>query len=138
MTIKDVNKYTGFVVLFFIVFWIGRSIYKNYQFKGDYKITIGRVNGIASSGWKSSGDYSLLYDYTINGIRYTANSNYNLCDGLSKDKVGSLVINKFFPVAYSVKDVTKSVIIITQKEATIFNYVIPDSLLSYDSLLTCK
>ncbi len=135
---KNVNKYLGYAVLFFIVFWIGRGIYKNNQFKGDYKITTGRVNGITSPGWKGYGDYSLLYDYTVNGIRYTSNHNYKLCNGLSKDKVGSLVINKSFPIAYSVKDITQSVMIITQEDATMFNYVIPDSLLSYDSLLTCK
>lgn len=132
------NKYLGYVILAFIIFWIVRVFYRDNQFKGDFKITTGRVNSITTPGWKAYGDYSLLYEYTVNGIRYRSNKNYKLCNNQSRDIVGSFVINKFFPVAYSVKDASQSVMIMTQDDANMFRYTIADSLLSYDSLMTCK
>jgi hypothetical protein len=135
---EKVNKYLGYAILMFIIFWIGRTFYKNNQLKSDYKFTKGKVNDIVSSGWKGYGDYSLLYDYTIDGVKYASNVNYKLCDGLTKGKVRASLMNKFFPVAYSAKDITQSVILITQEDAAMFKYTIADSLLVYDSILMCK
>ena len=135
---KNTNKILSITVLAFIIFWICRSFYKSYQFKSGYKITVGQVNAISKPGWKSSGDYVVRYEYSVSGIKYIGNNNYNFCDGASTDKLSLILINKLFPVAYSVKDANQCGIIITQKDAAIFNYTIADSLLLYDSLLTCK
>ncbi len=113
-------------------------MYENFQFKNDFKITIGQVNKITTPGWKNSGDYSMIYEYKINGRKYTGNNNYEFCGTITMQKMSELLVNQYFPVAYSSKDMAQSSIIVTQKSADMFNYKIPDSLLVYDSILSCR
>ena len=77
---KNINRIGALLIIGFLVFWLIRSLYKNFQFKNDFEITIGQVSKITTPGWKSSGDYSMLYEYTINGKKYVGNNNYTFVE----------------------------------------------------------
>jgi hypothetical protein len=135
---KKINKIAGIVVLVFLVLGVVLIFYNRHQFLENYKFTTGRVTEITPPGWKSSGDYSILYDYWIDNKIYHNNENYNYCRGLSMSKVKSLLVGKQFPVAYSANDAGTCSMLITQKNADRFHYQLPDSVRFYDSTLTCK
>ncbi|MBS1948775.1 MAG: hypothetical protein JST47_13510 [Bacteroidetes bacterium] len=108
------------------------------MFLKDYEFTIGRVTEITLPGWKSSGNYSILYDYWVNNKLYHNNENYDFCRGMSISKLKSLLIGKQFPVAYSTNDPGACSMLLTQENADRFHYALPDSVRYYDSVLTCK
>lgn len=135
---RKINKIIGLICLLLIAFYLIWSIYGSYQLHNDFSFTTAKINHIALPGWKSSGDYSVLYEYEVNGEKYKGNANYNLCPNQTRDDISVAIVNKRFPVAYSKKQIGTSAIILTESRARDFNYKIPDSLLVYDSLLTCK
>lgn len=49
----------------------------------SFFFTLGKVTEITKPGWKNYGDYSVLYEYKVNGKRYNANSNFKYCQGQS-------------------------------------------------------
>lgn len=53
-------------------------------------------------------------------------------------KVRALLENKNFPIAYSAKDESTCTILLTLENAQKFKYTFSDTLLRYDSILTCK
>ncbi len=135
---KKINKIGGIVVGICLVVGIFVIFYKKHQFMQSYNFTIGKITTVTIPGWKSSGDYSILYEYKIQGKEYFNNENYTFCDRLTMTKVRSLLLNKTFPVAYSINDASVCSMVITIENSKRFNYKISDSLLVYDSILTCK
>jgi len=134
---KKINKYLGVFCIVFIVFWLMRNEYKNYQIKHDFKITIGRVNQITKATYKNN-NRSILYEYNVDGEKHFGENSLASCDRLNGDKLRLLLVNQSFPVAYSIKDKNYSIIILTIRDAEEFNYKIPDSMMVYDSVLSCK
>ena len=94
---------------------------------------------VQKSGYKNSpGDYTVLYEYKILGASYHCNNSFYYCGDLDLNKINGLLENKSFPVAYAINVHKLGKIFLTQKDADEFNYPLPDSLLIYDSVLTCK
>lgn len=123
-------------LLLFLLLWIGYGLYKRNQFKSDYHIVTGMVIRITPV-YKQGGNRGVLYEYSIDGQQYEGSNTYILCDELNSDKLRLMLVNKQFPVAYATQDAKVSVMIITKKDAAMFNYKIADSLLVYDSVLNC-
>jgi hypothetical protein len=129
------------IVVVFVVFllWIGWGVFRGVDLRNNFEITIGQIDKISNPGWKSSGDYAIIYSYNINGRIFKGDDAYNYCGSLNNEhSVAELIVGKSFPVAYSTKENGYSVIILTKEIAKNFDYNISDSLLVYDSILTCK
>ncbi len=136
---NKINKIGGTIILIFLVIGILLTFYRNHQLKNNFKIVVGKVTEVQASGWKNSpGDYAVLYEYFVEGKKYSNNNNYNFCNNLSLQRVRLLLKNKSFPVAFAVEAPNSGIMIIKKEEAAMFNYENPDSLLIYDSVLTCK
>lgn len=135
---KRNKKITGIIFIGLVFIWLAWNLFKTYQFKHNYSFVNGRVTRIDGPGWKSSGDYAVLYEYLINGKKYTGNNNYNFCGDLNFESIRTLLQGKTFPILYSDKDKNQSILILTKANAEKYNYKMLDSLLIYDSILTCK
>jgi len=135
---QKINSIVGIIGLVVLVGGIILIFYKRHQFLENYKVTTGTVTEITGPGWKSSGDYSVLFEYLVKKKIYHGNENYNYCRGLNLSKVKLLLVGKQFAVAYSANDPGTSTMLITLKNAERFNYQLQDSLIRYDSLLLCK
>jgi len=135
---RKINKILGTIGLVLLVGGVAVMFYKQHQFMENYRFTIGRVTEINGPGWKSSGDYSVMFEYWVNKKVYRNNENYNYCGALGMSKIKSLLVGRQFPVAYSVNDPNTSTMLITLKNAERFKYQLPDSLRPYDSVLICK
>ncbi len=120
-----------------IAIWVISNFYKYDQLSLNFAIEEGIINQIAPATYKNN-NRSILYEYTVGGKKYTGENSLSLCGDLTNEKVRSLLVNRHFPVAYSPRDTTLSIIIITQKDAKRFNYAMTDSLRMSDSVLTCK
>jgi hypothetical protein len=135
------NKNKIIIAFVFVVFllWIGWGVYRGVDLKNNFVITIGHIDKISRPGWKSSGDYAIIYSYNIQGRIFKGDDAYNYCGYLNNEQsVAELIVGKSFPVAYSTKENGYSVVILTKEIAKNFDYNISDSLLVYDSILTCK
>jgi len=136
---NKINKIVGVIILAFLVFGLFIIFYRHNQLEKNFKIAEGRVSEVQASGWKNSpGDCAVLYEYFVNGKKYENNNNYNFCNNLSLQRIKLLLERKSFPVAFAVNAPSAGVMIIKKEEAERFNYLIPDSMLVYDSVLTCK
>ena len=113
MNWKKLNKISGITILIFFALAIVISIYQNKQFMKDYKFATGKIIYVNAPGWKSSGDYGVVYEYTIGNKSYQNNNNYNFCKYQTMSKMKLFLLGKQFPIAYSVKDVSISVMLIT-------------------------
>ncbi|MEO5594476.1 MAG: hypothetical protein ABIR15_13740 [Chitinophagaceae bacterium] len=134
----DKKKLSGLALLVFFAIVVCVGLFKRHQFSENYKFTAGKVTEITLPGWKSSGDYSVLYEYLLNGKIYRNNTNRSYCKGASISKLKLLLTDKKFTVAYSAKDYGVSSILLTQADADVVQYVLPDSVKVYDSILGCK
>jgi hypothetical protein len=114
------------------------GLYKKYLLSHNFAFVTGKVTEITPPGWKSSGDYSVLYEYQVSGKQYRSNNNYNYCGHLGRTKLSALLVGKNFPVAYAVKDASTGIMLLTEENAIQFHYQLPDSVKYYDSVLTCK
>lgn len=132
------QKIIQVIIILFLIVMIFEIFYQKFQFMKNYKFANGIITETTKRGWKNSGDYSIIYHYQVAGKNYKADQSYNLCNNLTREEVTSLLLNKKFAVAYSDKHPSISSMIITQESAERFKYKIPDSLLIYDSILTCK
>lgn len=135
---KKKNKVVGIIFIGLVVIWVSYNLFKAHQFKLNYSIAHGNIYKIDGPGWKSSGDYAVLYEYFINGKKFTGNNNYNFCGNLNFENLNTFLKNKTFPVLYSNTDNSQCILILTKSNAQRYNYNLPDSLLVYDSILTCK
>ena len=134
---KIINIIGGCVFVSAIAIWVISNFYKYDQLSRNFAIAEGIVNQIAPATYKNN-NRSILYEYTIEGKKYSGENSLSLCGGLTNDKVRTLLINQHFPVAYSPIDTSLSIIIITQKDAKRFNYKMTETMRKFDSVLTCK
>ena len=135
---KKINKFTGILAATFLICGLILIFYKRHQFLEDYKFTRGKVIDVTTPGYKSSGDYSIMYTFKVNGKTHFNNENLNLCGNLTRAKVKILIAGKDFPIAYSANDPGTCTILVTLENAERFHYIFSDSLKKYDSILTCK
>jgi hypothetical protein len=135
---KKINRICGIIMIFLLVMGVVTAFYKRHIFLKNYKFTVGRVTEITPPGWHSSGDYSVLYEYSLRGRLYKNNMNYNYCRHMSTAKLEVLLVGKSFPIAYAAGDESISSMLLTQENADRFHYQLPDSLKIYDSVITCK
>jgi hypothetical protein len=135
---KKFNKIGGIIAIVFLIVMLIIGLYKRYLLIHNFEFVAGKVTEITLPGWKSSGDYSVLYEYQVSGKLYRSNNNYNYCGKLGLTKLSALLVGKSFPVAYAVKDASTGVLLLTEEGADKFHYKLPDSVKFYDSMLTCK
>ena len=136
--IIDKRKLCGLSLLTFFAMVVCVGLFKRHQFSGNDQFTVGKVTDITLPGWKSSGDYSVLYEYLLDGKTYRNNTNRSYCKGASITKLKLLLTDKEFTVVYSAKDYGVSSILLTQAGADIFKYLLSDSVKVFDSMLDCK
>ncbi len=134
---KKVNRTIGIVFILFCLLVIIRSFYSNHELENDFAVSVGKVNKV-SNVLRQSGNWYFSYEYDINGKKFPGEGIHSLCGNLTLEKLRAFLVNKSFPVAYSRKDTSTSVMILTKDLADKFKYDLPDSLLMYDSILTCK
>jgi hypothetical protein len=131
-----------FIAIIICFFLIGGfyTIYSRYQLKHNYEITVAHIYDIQVAGYRNGGDYSILYEFYVNGKKYINNNNYNYCGDLNLNKIRSLLKGKDIAVAYpsAAHNLGIGQLLLTQRDAERFNYKISDSLLIYDSIFTCK
>jgi hypothetical protein len=135
---KKINKIAGIIAAISLIVVVLIGFYKKHQFMEKYEFTSGKIIKVTITGWKSSGDYSVMYEYNVNNMPYLNDQNYNYCGYLNMVTVKSLLEGKEFPVAYSVNSPRTCMMLITLRNAERFHYTFPDSLKKYDSILTCK
>jgi hypothetical protein len=78
---KKLNRIGGLMALAFLIGMLFVGIYKRHLLPTHFQFTKGIVTEITPAGWKSSGDYSILYQYWVKDKAYCGNSNYNFCRG---------------------------------------------------------
>ena len=135
MAKKNSKLITIVLILVLITSW---ALWKRHQFSKNYKICIGNINRITTPGWKQSGDYTILYEFKVEGKTYNGTTNRNFCGNLDMDKVRSLLVNKSFPIAYLPGDCETCTLILNNDDARRFNYHLSEDLNKYDSILTCQ
>jgi len=70
----------------------------------NYEFTSCKITEVTVPGYKSSGNYSIHYEFWVDNKMYRGNQNYNYCEGLNMAKIKSLLEGKKFPVAYCAND----------------------------------
>ncbi len=132
------NRIGSIIVIVFLISMVIIGLYKKYLLNHNFAFVTGKVTEITPPGWKSSGDYSILYEYHVSGKLYRSNDNYNYCGHMGITKLSALLVGKSFPVVYAVKDASTGIMLLTEESAVQFHYQLPDSVKFYDSVLTCK
>jgi|GEM_PF-3285661 len=135
---KKKNKIGGYLALAFLIIGFLYMLYKGYQLRHHYAFAVGTVTEITPPGYKSSGDYSILFEYKVNGNIYRGNNNPNFCDGQSREQIKALLLGKQFPVVYGIKSPSAGFMLLDQDYANKYKYTLPDSVRFYDSILNCK
>ena len=125
------------IVIILIALFVVVGLFKRNEFEKHYITTSGMITDIVSAGSKNSGDYSVLYEFKVNGHTIQGSCNHYLCGSLTFDYLKGLLRNKSFPILYSTTASSQNVIVLTIKEATRFNFNIPDSIKKYDSIINC-
>jgi len=136
---KGINNKTGrniFVTLFILCF-LGMLV-KVYLFWHHFAFTTGMVTAITPPGYKGSGDYSIVFEYTVDGQRYKGNNDLKFCPGQDRERMKTLLLGKKFPVVYGTKSPSGGGMVLSQDYADKFKYKLPDSVRYYDSVLYCK
>ena len=135
---KKFNRIGGIIATVFLITMLIIGLYKRHLLNQNFAFVAGRVTEITLPGWKSYGNYSVLYEYQVSGKQYRSNNNYNYCGQLGITKLSALLVGKRFPVVYAVKDASTGIMVLTEETAGRFQYQLPDSVKFYDSVLTCK
>jgi hypothetical protein len=133
---KKINK-THIVVSLFVIGFLC-MLYYGYQFRKHFAFTTGTVAYITPPGYKGSGDYSIVFEYTVNGERYHGNNDLKFCAGQDRTQMKTLLLGKRFPVVYGTKSPSIGYMLLSQDYADKFKYTLPDSVRYYDSVLYCK
>ncbi len=133
--LNHTGNYLG-LALFFVAFLA--MLYNAYQFRHHFAFTVGRVTRITPPRYRTTGNYSVLYEYKVKDKVYSQHNSYNYCRGQTMAQIRTLLIGKHFPVAYGTKDNSAATMLLTQENADKFKYTLPDSLRIYDTILTCK
>lgn len=135
---KGVNKIFGPIIAGLLIIGVIYAFLKSDQLHHHYAFAVGTVTAITPPGYKSYGDYSVLYNYQVKGQTCRNNLNCKICSGQTVAQIKALLIGKQFPVAYDTKDAVTGVLLLTQDDADQFKYNLPDSVKYYDSVLSCK
>jgi hypothetical protein len=132
------NKFGAriFVSLFIIGFFY--MLYEGFQFRKHFAFTSGTVTAITPPGYKGSGDYSIIFEYTVEGKVYHGNNDPEFCRGQDRAQIKALLLGKRFPVVYGTKSPSGGTMLLSQDYADKFKYQLPDSVRYYDSVLNCK
>ena len=134
---KQKNKIGGYIGIAFLVVAFVLMVYNALDFGRHHKFTQGIVTNITGT-YKDGGNYSIIFQYSVNGKKYFGNNNDNFCGDLTMGKIRTLLIGKTFAVAYSENHVSVGAMIIKKDFAIKMGCNLPDSCLVYDSILTCK
>ena len=133
------NKSIGNLIFALLILTVIVSIIRAQKFTTDYQVTSGLVTTISSSGYQGAGNYSVHYEYAVGNKIYTGSQNYNYCSNVLRGHIlDTLLIGKHFPVAYASTDISQSTMLLTRDNAERFKYDLPDSIKSYDAILSCK
>lgn len=135
---KKIDKIGGPIIAALLIIGFIIMLYKGYQFRHHYAFAVGTVIAITPPGYKSSGDYSVMFNYKVNGKIYGGNNNLDFCSGQNRAQIKTLLTGKQFPVVYGIKSPSIGYMLLTQDYADKFKYTLPDSVKYYDSVLTCK
>lgn len=132
------KKYSIIFVLLFISVVLIYGFFQERKLAVNHLITKATITSVRKPGYRQSGDYTYYYMYFVNGKKYTDGKDGNFCGNQTLFSIRSLLVNKCFPVVYSVANPRWNDLILTSIKAEEFNYQLPDSLKIYDSILTCK
>jgi hypothetical protein len=113
-------------------------LYFGFQFRHHFAITTGTVTSITPPGYKGPGDYSIVFEYTVNGELYHGNNDLEFCRGQDRERLKALLLGKRFPVAYGTKSPSIGYMLLNQEYANKFKFTLPDSVRYYDTVLNCK
>ena len=117
------RRSTERLIIAFLIIGPCYFLFLRHEFDNNYSFCIGRVTEITPPGWKSSGDYSVLYTFEINNKTYSNNVNLNFClRGLTIADIRSLILNKRFAIAYDTKPPWSNLMILTPSSAERFKY----------------
>lgn len=128
---------THIIVPLFIIGFLC-MLYYGYLFRKHYDFTTGTVTDLTPPGYKGSGDYSIIFEYSVNGRRYHGNNDPEFCRGQNRAQIKTLLLGKQFPVVYGTKSPSIGFMLLDQEYANKFNYQLPDSVRYYDTILNCK
>ncbi|MDO6430218.1 hypothetical protein Q4E93_06465 [Flavitalea sp. BT771] len=135
---KKINKIFGPIIGALLIIGVIYTFYKSNQLHHHYAFAVGIITEITPPGYKGYGDYSVLFEYKVNGKTCRDNNNFKYCPGQNMVQIKALLIGKQFPVAYGTKDASGGVMLLTQYHADQFKYTLPDSVRFYDSVIMCK
>lgn len=121
------------LIIFFL--WI---LYEGFEFRRHFAFTTGTITAITPPGYKGSGDYSIVFVYTVNGEVYHGNNDLVFCSGQNRAQIKALLLGKRFQVVYGTKSPSGGTMLLSQDYADKFKYALPDSVKYYDSVLYCK
>lgn len=112
------------------IYYFNSQIYRHAQYSNAVitKMTRNENRGI----------YTVCYTYKVNNKTYSQCSDKNLCNNLPVQKIDSLLKGKVFPIVYAKNFPSQSILFLTKNDIGTFTYSYPDSLIKYDSILTCK
>jgi hypothetical protein len=137
MKTKNVKIIFTVIVFGVVLLWVIYTEYKLYLLKKNFSVTTGQVIGITKETYKNNSK-SILYSYEVNGKKYTGENGISSCRELSADELRILLTNHFYSVAYEKDDIENSSIIVTSKEAEIYNCKLTDEQKQIDSVLSCR
>jgi hypothetical protein len=60
---KRINKIGGYFALTFLIVGFISMLYKGYIFRHYFAFTVGTATYITPPGYKSYGDYSIIFEY---------------------------------------------------------------------------
>ena len=133
---KKINKIAGITILIFLAGGVLFALYMRYQLFHHYAFTSGKIREITTA--KARGAYTILYDYRVNNSLHHGEQEFDYCPGWGRKRIDSFLVGKSFPVVYAVDWPSADNMLIKQERAALFNYKLPDSVLYYDSVLTCQ
>jgi hypothetical protein len=125
------------IVLTFFASMLIFMFYKGYQIRNHFAFATGRITRIIGPAWGSN-KFDIIFEYKVNGEIYGGNNGYNTCNNENEKRLGTLFLKKQFPVVYALKSPSAGTMLLTQDFADKYKFQLPDSVRSYDSILSCK
>ena len=132
------NKTVGYLFISFFIIGFLCMIYYGYQFWHHFAFISGKAIAVTPASYKGSGDYSIVFEYTVDGKLYHGNDDPNFCRGQDRAQIKDLLLGKPFPVVYGIKSPSVGHMLLNQDYADKFKYTLPDLVRYYDSVLNCK
>jgi len=136
MKAEKLKKIGVTIILTFLIGGVLFALFSRYQLFHHYSFTTGQIRGITTA--KARGAYTILYDYRVNKSLHHGEQTFDYCPGWGRKRLDSFLRGKQFPVVYAVNLPFADNLLIKKGRAALFNYKLPDSVLYYDSVLTCQ